>query len=98
LLKTNPDGNYTTSAFEWGWLDIWLKMGLIGLLVYGSLLLQLIKRGWTNVKLSLGDKYSFGLTITLISMIIVHFFTPYLNHPLGLGWLMLAIIFLDNRS
>ncbi len=98
LLKTNPDGNYTTSAFEWGWLDLWLKLGLIGLFVYGSLLLKLIKRGWANVKLSLGDKYSFGLTITLVSMIIVHFFTPYLNHPLGLGWLMLAIIFLDNRS
>ena len=34
ILADNGSGEYTTYAFEWGWLDIWLKLGIFGLAAY----------------------------------------------------------------
>lgn len=73
-------GTYTTFAFEWGWLDLWLKLGLIGLLAYGYLLINL----WRGK-----SSYSDILKLSLITLIALHIFTPYLNHPLGIGLILL---------
>ncbi|HTK05508.1 MAG TPA: glycosyltransferase family 2 protein, partial [Candidatus Eisenbacteria bacterium] len=35
LLASSKTGEYTTYAFEWGYHDLWLKIGLLGLAVYG---------------------------------------------------------------
>jgi O-antigen ligase len=80
VLQNNPNGLYTTNAFEWGWLDIWLKLGLLGLAVYIWFLVALAK---TQDQVGLG---------ALAALAILHIFTPYLNHPLGFGYLALAIV------
>lgn len=89
ILQNNPSGEYTTYAFEWGYLDLWLKLGLLGLLVYLWLLFRLlvagIKKGMAN-----NDYLLFGLTAGLLFLMITNAFTPYLNHPLGIGFLLLA--------
>jgi hypothetical protein len=78
-------GTYTTYAFEWGWLDIWLKLGLLGLLAYIFLLGKIIKDAAKK------DTWlSWGLSAGLILISIVSFFSPYTNHPLGIGFLLLA--------
>ena len=43
VLENNPSGLYTTYAFEWGYLDIWLKLGIGGIIAYLLLLFFLIK-------------------------------------------------------
>ena len=84
-LENNPNGLYTTYAFEWGYLDIWLKLGLFGLLAYLLLLFQIIKQGHQKQQ----NKIILGSILGVIALTAIHFFTPYLNHPLGIGYLLL---------
>lgn len=81
VLKNNPDGRYTTYAFEWGYLDLWLKLGSLGLGIYFLLLWMLWRQSF-----KVWPALSFGLIFLLITNI----FTPYLNHPLGIGLLVLS--------
>ena len=103
ILEQNPSGDYTTYAFEWGYLDIWLKLGFIGLLVYVALLVKIVIKGIKNIKyLAAGRQGSilniqyfntalnFALLSGLVTVIITSFFSPYLNHPLGIGLIILT--------
>jgi len=85
VLASSPSGEYTTYAFEWGWLDIWLKLGFFGLLAY-LLLISKITFDSFMAKNSL----AFGLGLGLIVIAAVSFFSPYTNHPLGIGYLIIA--------
>ena len=95
VLEKNPLGLYTTYAFEWGYLDTWLKIGAIALFTYLLLIFYLIKQA-----LILGYKHAspllFGLAGTLIFLAITNFFTPYLNHPLGIGVIVLGACLINK--
>ncbi|MFA5076548.1 MAG: O-antigen ligase family protein [Patescibacteria group bacterium] len=90
ILEKAPDGRYTTYAFEWGYLDILLKIGLAGLVTYLLLIWQIIKR------LS-QQKMAVGLLVGLIGIIVTNIFSPYLNHPLGIGYLLLLSTLSDSN-
>lgn len=89
VLEKNPSGEYTTFAFEWGYFDLWLKIGFLGLLAYFILIFQLIKKS-----LIYGYKNNYwpllGLSSGIVFLVVTNFFTPYLNHPLGIGILLLG--------
>lgn len=78
----------TTYAFEWGYLDMILKFGALGLAVYlyfiWTIIWQLLKR------LKEEPFYSWWAFASLAALLIVHIFTPYLNHPLGIGIIILG--------
>lgn len=83
---------YTTYAFEWGWLDIWMKLGLIGVLLYLGILAWLIHR---ILRANVPFVWRIGWTTIVLTLAVTHVFTPYVNHPLGIvivigceGWLM----------
>lgn len=86
-FSTDPTvrGDRTTYAFELGYLDLWLKIGLIGLALYGWWIFALWKRSLSS---PWGMMYILGGCV----LITVHLTSPYLNHPLGLGWLMLTAL------
>lgn len=87
-----PDGNYVTYAFEWGYLDIILKVGIIGLALYGWYL-------WTQLKfLEFFKNEYFGLFFGLIAIMFTHLTSPYLNHPLGFGFLAIVLTYCYNHS
>jgi O-antigen ligase len=97
-IKTlaNPAGQYTTFTFEWGYLDMILKFGLAGLMVYFYLIYSLIKKFVVFIKKNAEQHsavLSLGLMLGLAAILVVHFFSPYLNHPLGIGYLLLLFIF-----
>lgn len=91
-LVASSGGIYRTYGFEWGYLDIMLKMGLIGLAVYGLFLWQLGKLGLMAYKKCSSEQQIIvlGLLFGLLALIISHATTPYLNHPLGIGYLLLC--------
>lgn len=99
VTRTNPEGWYTTYAFEWGYLDIALKIGLAGLIFYFLLILKIFQKGWIILKRKVQRKefekenYSFvslGILLSIIALLSTNIFSPYLNHPLGIGFLILS--------
>ena len=74
-------GEFTTYAFEWGYLDMILKFGLIGLIIYLLLITKILCRLY-NLR---PDFF-----LALIALLAVNVFSPYLNHPLGIGFIILS--------
>ena len=92
LNEDNPEGWYTTYAFEWGYLDIILKIGLIGMIIYLFIIFKLIRKSWQLFKKNIDPYYRsiiIGLILGLVALMITHFFSPYLNHPLGIGYIII---------
>lgn len=91
-IKTadNPEGWYTTFTFEWGYLDTITEIGFIGLFVYLLLIGQIFWRGIKYYRISNFQFLISGLLIGLIALLTTHAFSPYLNHPLGIGYLLLC--------
>jgi hypothetical protein len=93
VLEQSADGSYETYAFEWGWLDLWLKLGLVGVIIYLIFLFNLIRNAWL-----MKNDFGPGIALFVFTLAGLNFFTPYLNHPLGLGALMLAAAWLYSRQ
>jgi len=89
------EGTYTTFSFEWGYLDQIVKGGL-GLV--WILIIWLYRIYYVSSK-KIKDKPLLFLTLNpfLIALIIIHIFSPYLNHPLGLGFLILSTILINHE-
>lgn len=89
--------DYTTYAFEWGYLDIWIKMGLIGFVLFVGALIMMMKYGWDWARQS---DIRLGWWFGMLAILIVHFFTPYLNHPIGIGIIIffIGIVCSSNRK
>lgn len=101
--ESNPEGWYTTFTFEWGYLDTITEIGILGLLVYLIFIGQIFWLGFivilptrrsfggsgSSVEVSAKPLY-IGLLIGLIALLVTHAFSPYLNHPLGIGYLMIT--------
>jgi len=94
--------SYTTYAFEWGYLDIWLKIGLVGLAVYLYLIFKILKSGCQLFQRLIDDKtvLIFGMTAGLTALITINITSPYLNHPLGIAYIILctAVLFVYSKK
>ncbi|MDP2708472.1 MAG: hypothetical protein Q8O93_00245 [bacterium] len=91
VIQSSPGGLYTTYAFEWGWLDVWLKLGILGPLAYSALLIKLIIDG-----VKANNYLSSALAAGLFVLAAVNVFSPYINHPLGIGYLIVAAALMEN--
>ena len=98
-------GEYTTYAFEWAYLDLLLKIGLVGVFIYLLLIFKILQILWQNIlnkndyELRVTDyRLRLGIFLAFISLLAVNIFTPYLNHPLGIGFILIISIFVlqDN--
>ncbi len=96
IVTTHPGGVYTTYAFEWGYLDIWLKLGMIGVLAYGFLLYTIVRQGFK--KISTEPVLIVGTLCGLAALLATNIFSPYLNHPLGIGYVMLLSAIYQTRN
>ena len=99
VREKNSDGIYTTYAFEWGLLDIWLKIGLFGLLIYIFIIINIIKKLLESKKnISQNNLINIGIAVSLIVLFVINIFSPYLNHPLGIGIILLSYFLIFNDS
>ena len=95
VMREHPGGWYTTVAFEWGYLDIALKLGLVGLTVYLIWVARLVWIGLARRVETPAAKFALAAVIGLVGIAVANIFSPYLNHPLGLGWVMVAVVSLN---
>lgn len=101
---------------EWAYLDIVLKLGLVGLAAYMWFLTEIIRQGYLLMSRKLHKPKEGGnviheihlleynklkksrylvvlsLIIGMISILITNITTPYLNHPLGIGFLIVVAV------
>ncbi len=90
-------GVVTVYALEWGYLDMWLKLGLIGLAAVFSFLLYHFWFSFKNWWRAGSMNWSWLWPVWL-SLLVVNLTTPYLNHPLGLGALMLILAYVASLA
>jgi O-antigen ligase len=88
LLAYFPDGNYTTTAFEWGWLDFWIKMGIAGFLAFAVFVLVIVKKMWQMLAAAETSWLALAFFLSITGVALAHTFSPWLNHPLGIGLLL----------
>ncbi len=87
-------GGVTTAfAFEWGWLDLWIKGGIVLVLAMLGLLGWL----WREAR-TLDQEQKWLVRSTVIALIVTHTFTPYLSHPLGLAVLIALMVLVVSKS
>jgi len=99
--KLVNDGLYTTYSFEWGYLDILVKTGLLGFLAYGYFIFSIFKMGVQTLKqngINLEKPVVIGLLFSIIALLIIHATTPYLNHPLGIFLLIISATVFNYTS
>jgi O-antigen ligase len=92
--EENPEGAYTTSTFEWGYLDTITEVGVVGLSVFLVMYVYVFILGIQKLQLLSQEPEKLliqGLLIGLIVLATVHFFSPYFNHPLGIGVILIAV-------
>jgi len=106
LLVDNPTGEYTTFAFEWGYHDLWVKFGVLGLAVYAWLIAVIMTPYIVSLKIwkCEGGKNRvdafilIGIISGVAAMLATNVFSPYLNHPLGIGLLMAVAALTQKRG
>lgn len=90
LLAYYPDGQYTTTAFEWGWLDFWLKMGIIGPIAFAVLIGSVLWSCWRALSGS-EPWIALGMLLSVLMVSAAHVLSPWLNHPLGIGLVLFVL-------
>ncbi|MEK7632311.1 MAG: O-antigen ligase family protein [Patescibacteria group bacterium] len=99
IRAMNGTGEYTTYRFEWGYQDIWLKMGVPGLLAFGFYLFTILRAGYRSVVERDETRWlSISMVCGIIALYASHVFSPYLNHPIGLGFMIFVLPFFVWRD
>lgn len=94
IRAMNGTGEWTTYRFEWGYQDIWLKMGIPGLLAFGFYLFTVLRAGYRSFIDKEETRWlTLSLTSGIIALFVAHIFSPYLNHPIGLGFMVFVLPF-----
>lgn len=97
-------GTLKVFAFEWQYLEILLKIGLLGLFFYFWLIykiFQSIRHAKNQPDLTEDERAIFGgVNSALFGFLVLNVTTPYLNHPLGIGFLisLLALCHISNLN
>jgi len=91
-----------TFHIDWGYLEIWLELGLLGLILYCFILAiifyqgrQLFQRAQGNIK---RQRLIVGLGAGLLSLVVATITGPYLFHALGIFYLISVIIIFNHES
>ena len=98
-IEMNGTDQVTTYAFEWGWHDLFIKFGALGVLVMLWILWSVFAPLVTLTKTDPARRWLWaGLAVSVIALALAHTFSPYLNHPLGWGTLAFIALLLPPRA
>lgn len=95
----NENGEWTTYRFEWGYQDIWIKMGVLGLVAFAWILFTILRAALRSVREKHDDRWlAIGMACAVVSIFATHAFSPYLNHPIGIGFLIMSLPFFSWKT
>jgi O-antigen ligase len=85
-----------TSHVDWGYLEIWLENGFLGLSLYVFLLFLVLVQGYKLFlhaqQNSFSQRFLVGLSAGLIALMVATLTGPYLFHALGIFYLVGVIV------
>lgn len=91
-----------TFHIDWGYLEIWLELGLLGLVLYLFILFiifyqgrQLFKKARGNIGL---QRLIIGMGAGLLSLVVATITGPYLFHALGIFYLISVIVIFNYKN
>ena len=90
--EQDASGLRRTHAFEWGWLELLVKMGMVSWMGFAALFVSNIfgLKGYLKTEKSW---VGFAFISALVMLYVTQTFSPYLNHPIGLGFLLFLVPF-----
>lgn len=97
IVATHANGQYTTSAFELGYLDLWLKLGCVGTAYIVLSLLVLVYIAIQRYRAH-NDSSALFCAVAILLVLSVHVLTPYINHPLGIGIILGMLMYLSTSE
>lgn len=80
-----------TSHFDWGYLEIWTEMGIIGLVVWGVWITIFLRQIWLRK-----DQTKYYLFSALVALLIINITSPALFHVMGT--IFIASLLSHNRN
>lgn len=91
----DPTGAWTTYRFEWGFHDVWMKMGLFGLFAFAWYFFLIMRAALRSMRGKHDTRWlTVSLAVGIIALFASHAFSPYLNHPIGLGFMLMVLPFM----
>lgn len=87
-------------VYEWAYLDILVKMGFLGLISYLYFIYVLTRNYFQPKKVrKSGNNFLLkGLLAGLIFLAVINITTPYLNHPIGIGFIIFSAAILYYKK
>lgn len=95
-IEKNSEGGNT----EYLYLDLTMKLGIVGLLLFFLMYIELFLVFMKNRRRLRSEKpsYSDGYICALISVMVSSFFNPYLNNPIGLVFFLCVALILYSEN
>ncbi|MBL7053997.1 O-antigen ligase family protein [Patescibacteria group bacterium] len=90
-----------TFHLDWGYLEIWLELGIFGLVTYGLILLFIFYYAYKKLKHITSifeQRFIIGLLAGLVSIAVSTLTGPFLFHPLGLFYLTFTSAYIINTK
>ena len=95
----NPYTNtqMTTRHFDWGYLEMWAELGILGSLILIGLVLLILYELNKKIR-SISDFHDFyvGLFAGIISLLIINITSPALFHIFGIFYLVFVMAFVSK--
>ncbi|HKL17172.1 MAG TPA: O-antigen ligase family protein [Patescibacteria group bacterium] len=83
-----------TFHIDWGYLEIWLELGFLGLIVYFSLLIMIFFKGLEKAKKAVDPfkkRLFIGISAGLLALFVASLGGPFLFHPLGILYIIISL-------
>ncbi len=91
-----------TFHIDWGYLEIWLELGLLGLILYLFILAIIFYQGGQLFKKAHGNvnqqRLLIGLGSGLLSLAVATITGPYLFHALGIFYLISVVVIFNYKN
>ncbi len=92
-------GIISTTALEFGWLDMAVEIGLLGVVLFLVWLGYIVVMMWQNLPKQSDRVYlDFGLIAGIFAIMATHAISPFMNHPLGIGFVIFLFVYAIRHS
>lgn len=84
----------TTRHFDWGYLELWTELGILGIISYVLFIILTLKK--LSPKMSQTKPLASGLWAGTAALLVMNITSPILFHVLGVSYLVFVVGVMDS--